>query len=119
MPPRPAGCHRPRRAAEVVGPWISYSASTYAELLKTEIDLMNGLARSLTQLKVETSRDLIDHYAVEEKTGLARQEGASLRGLRRLLDELDPSQHWGALKKVLTPEGHYLWLCAEHAKAYR
>jgi len=39
--------------------------------------------------------------------------------LRQLLDAEDPSQHWGGLKKVLTPEGHYLWLCEHHAEAYK
>jgi internalin A len=30
-----------------------------------------------------------------------------------------PKRHWGGLKKVLTPEGHWLWLCAENAKEYK
>jgi len=33
--------------------------------------------------------------------------------------EKDPTQHWGGLKKILTPEGHYLWLCEYHAQEYR
>jgi internalin A len=41
-----------------------------------------------------------------------------LRALRRLLDAKDPQQHWGGLQKVLTPEGHYLWLCKDHAQEY-
>ncbi len=46
-------------------------------------------------------------------------EGMELRAIRKLLDEEDKSQEWGGLKKVLTPEGHYLWLCEEHAKEYK
>jgi hypothetical protein len=42
-----------------------------------------------------------------------------LRALRFLLDEKDKEQHWGGLKKVLTPEGHYLWLCKNHAAEYK
>ena len=42
-----------------------------------------------------------------------------LRALRKLLDEVDMKQEWGGLKKVLTPEGNYLWLCKEHAEEYR
>jgi len=38
---------------------------------------------------------------------------------RQLLDEVDEHHEWGGLKKVLTPEGHYLWLCEEHAEKYR
>ena len=47
-----------------------------------------------------------------------RAEGIGLRALRLLLDEKDPEQHWGGLRKVLTPEGHYLWLCETHARPY-
>ncbi|QSJ18459.1 hypothetical protein JYQ62_06700 [Nostoc sp. UHCC 0702] len=36
-----------------------------------------------------------------------------------LLEEKDPQQHWGGLKKILTPEGHYLWLCEHHAAEYK
>ena len=50
---------------------------------------------------------------------LERVEGASLRVLRSLLDKLDPPHAWGGLQKVLTPEGHYLWLCARHTAEYR
>ncbi len=46
-------------------------------------------------------------------------EGAELRALRKLLDEVDPPQHWGGLRKIHTPEGHYLWLCPHHAEEYR
>jgi len=42
-----------------------------------------------------------------------------LRALRKLSDEVDREQEWGGLKKVLTPEGHYLWLCKEHAEEYK
>ena len=59
---------------------------------------------------------------VEHGNGLIspnRVEGAALRFLRAFLDEQDPKQQWGGLRKVLTPEGHYLWLCEEHANEYR
>ena len=46
-------------------------------------------------------------------------QGAALRALRHLLDGQDSQQHWGELKKVLTPEGHYLWLCEYHAREYQ
>ncbi len=46
-------------------------------------------------------------------------QGSALRAFRQLLDEKDPQRHWGGLEKVLTPEGHYLWLCGHHANEYR
>ena len=54
------------------------------------------------------------------KVGRAEEaEGAALRALRKLLDEVDAKQNWGGLAKILTPEGHYLWLCEEHAEEYK
>jgi hypothetical protein len=45
-----------------------------------------------------------------------RHEGMELGTLQKLLDEVGAKQEWGGLKKVLTPEGHYLRLCKEHAE---
>ncbi len=53
-----------------------------------------------------------------ERPEAERAGGASLRALRKLLDALDEKQEWGRLQKVLTPDGHYLWLCEYHAKEY-
>lgn len=81
-----------------------------------QIKLMEELAKKLSES---------DYLEVEllERAGRGakaeRIEGAELRVLRKLLDEVDPKQEWGGLKKVLTPEGHYLWLCEEHAKEYK
>lgn len=44
-----------------------------------------------------------------------------LHALRQILDEVEPdwSHHaCGGLRKILTPEGHYLWLCDHHAQKY-
>lgn len=67
---------------------------------------------------VTTNLDQKAEYGLEE-ADKSRADGASLRSLRRLLTELDPQQEWGGLQKRLTPEGHWLWLCKEHAEAYR
>lgn len=48
-----------------------------------------------------------------------RAEGPELRALNILLNELDPMQTWGGLRKVATPQGQFLWLCEEHAMKYR
>ena len=55
---------------------------------------------------------------VDDRLGPERASGAELRSLRTLLDRYDRGQDWGGLRKVLTPEGHYLWLCEHHAKEY-
>ena len=43
-------------------------------------------------------------------------EGAALRALHVFLREVDKTQHWCGLKKVVTNDGNILWLCAEHAR---
>jgi GTPase SAR1 family protein len=44
----------------------------------------------------------------------------ALFALRRLLDAAAPAEKdcWGGLRKVLTKQFHYLWLCEEHAKLH-
>ncbi len=49
---------------------------------------------------------------------MERLEGAPLCALSEFLNDQDPQQDWGGLKKILTPEGHYLWLCEYHAAEY-
>jgi len=34
-----------------------------------------------------------------------------LRALKQLLKEQDPTENWGGLRRMLTSEGDYLWLC--------
>lgn len=53
-----------------------------------------------------------------ERDDPQRIGGAALRAVRELLDAKDSKHDWGGLKKVLTPEGHYLWLCKHHAEEY-
>ncbi|MCH8853990.1 MAG: GTPase [Planctomycetes bacterium] len=104
--------------APIAGPWLAYSLPQLAKLLKKDVDLMKGLVDGLGELDVHADRDLTREYGMGETGSRKHVEGASLRGLRKLLDELDPKQHWGGLRKLLTPEGHYLWLCEYHYKAY-
>ncbi len=60
---------------------------------------------------------IIDGLGGQEGPG--RAGGTALLRLRRLLDEEAP--RWQAtckLRKVLTPENHYLWPCEAHAAEY-
>ena len=51
--------------------------------------------------------------------GLVAATGASLRGLRHLLnDDLDPGRQYGGLTRFLTAAGDYIWVCPDHAAAY-
>jgi internalin A len=98
----------------IAGAWTTWAAPAYAALIKNDISLMQELVKALPT--ITETRD--PGLPIEETHDPERVGGAALRALRLLLDEKDPTQHWGGLMKVLTPEGHYLWLCKYHAVEY-
>lgn len=101
----------------LVGPWLGVAVPTnYEQNLKNDITLMNELAKKLPDFDTNLDLDLTETTGNTSEAEHA--EGAALRALRLLLEEKDPQQQWGGLKKVLTPEGHYLWLCDYHAREY-
>jgi hypothetical protein len=89
-------------AAPLMGDWVG-NIQDYEELFQCDIETTQTLAQQLS-----------DNQGDSEQL-----QGAALRALRHFLEEQDPQQHWGGLKKVLTPEGHYLWLCEHHAQEYK
>jgi internalin A len=104
-------------AAPFVGIAVGYAPEQFQKMFGADIRLMQELVKKLPDVKgpAKDSLSLRDHG----KESHERFEGAALRVLRSLLDRLDPQRKWGGLRKVLTPEGHYLWLCENHAAAYR
>ena len=107
--------------APVMGPWMAHSMPEYEKLLKTEIDLMKGLVDGLKDFDVdfEQEKDMLDRQLVRG-VGEREAEGPSLWALRQMLDDADPTwRSTCALRKILTPENHYLWLCKHHAEEYR
>ena len=65
------------------------------------------------------TKDLKRHRMERFEGGRHRAEGHELRLIRKVLDEYDPNQVWGGLRKFTTPEGQALWLCQEHIEEYR
>ena len=53
-----------------------------------------------------------------EGGGLTRAQGAGFRELFSLLHELDPHHRWAGMRRFLTPQGDYLWICPDHHKQY-
>ncbi|MEH1972681.1 MAG: COR domain-containing protein [Nostoc sp.] len=107
-------------AAPIIGPWLGVvDSKEYETLFKNDLELFKELAAKLPELKESEDLELADKIARGEDLDPERADGAALRALHQLLEEKDPQQHWGGLKKVLTPEGHYLWLCEHHAAEYK
>ena len=107
----------------LVGPWIGLSAADYAKLIGEHIKLMEELVKIMPEV-IDTSETtemkLADRLeTAPEVTPESYVEGAELRAVRQLLEKVDEHQTWGGLKRVLTPEDHYLWLCEYHAQEYR
>ena len=107
-------------AAPIIGPWLGVvDPKEYETLFKNDLELFKEVAAKLPELKESEDLELADKIARGEDLDPERFDGAALRALRQLLEEQDPQQHWGGLKNILTPEGHYLWLCEHHAAEYK
>ncbi len=106
-------------ATPLISPVLGVALPDYREIIKNDLDLINQLVLALPELHEDTGLRLAKtvHQATDGVEA-QRAEGAALRALRLTLDEKDPQQNWGGLRKVLTPEGHYLWLCEAHALQY-
>jgi hypothetical protein len=100
----------------VVGPWVGLADADYADKVKHQVATMERLVAALPE-DIKRSLPGVDQLD-PGSTVPTRLEGASLRTLRVLLEALDPVRDWGGLSRVLTPEGHVLWLCGHHSHEY-
>lgn len=83
------------------------------ELLRDDFCLMENLLKELIALKAGQDKGLSMHCNSE-----LEEDRTSFKALREFLELKDHSRYWGGLKKVLTPEGHILWLCDYHANEF-
>ena len=102
--------------APIVGPWLGVTAPDFQETFKRQLDLMQQLVEHLPSFDEGAERGMRGAESGPDEG--ERAGGAGLRALRVLLDDKDPNHDWGGLRRVLTPEHHYLWLCDYHAKEY-
>ena len=106
-------------AAPIFGVWTgAISARDYEDHFKDNIKMMGQLTADLPESREERAIRL-DGGPEGDDRAFERASGAALRELRHLLDQKDRRQIWGGLKRMLTKEGHYLWLCRHHAEEYR
>ncbi len=102
--------------APLAGPAAAWAVPNFEVVYKVDIEFTKAIVEKLPEFKVHTESELAGQTGQHDDPDRVR--GAALRALRLLLDAKDPQQRWGGLQKILTPEGHYLWLCEHHAKEY-
>lgn len=97
-------------------------AGTLSELVLTkeqldhaskELDLMTQLLDELPGLAGDNPDWLTNPDSPKRPA-----DGAYLRGVRQLLDEIDPYRKYGELQRVQASSGEYLWVCPFHVTAY-
>ena len=88
-----------------MGAWVGEEINTqdYEKLFQRDLETTQAITKQISNAALKPDP----------------LQGAALRALRHFLEEQDSQQHWGGLQKVLTPEGHYLWLCEYHAREYQ
>jgi hypothetical protein len=98
-------------------PIVGAGAAIAHPEVRSDVMLMIELAKLLPESRDDFESRTLD--IVGERREPEMEGGAALRAIRHLLDEKDPQQYWGGLRRILTPEGHYLWLCDYHAQEYK
>jgi hypothetical protein len=98
------------------GPWTEMLQEEYEKLAKYDIEFNSHLLKIIEDIDKPDVSEMSEGLDVAIDAELA--DVAALVALRQFLDQKDPKHRWGGLRKVLTPEGHYLWLCKYHAGQY-
>jgi len=103
-------------AVPLAAPAFGVLAKDVEERFKNGIEFTKALVEELPDYG-DDALPISEEGAGEPLAGQA--EGAALRVLRHVLEKLDPARKWGGLRPILTPEGHLLWLCNEHADRFK
>lgn len=96
-------------AKEILDETVLEQMESSFTLLKSYTGMMPGITPDETDLDLEEKS--------HDQAYLA--SGQELRLLREILGKKDIGSHWGGLDRVVTPGGHILWLCKEHAREYK
>ncbi|MCP4668964.1 MAG: GTPase [Deltaproteobacteria bacterium] len=99
-----------------IGPWTNMGQGEYGKMVQYDVTFNSRLLEILYDIEGPHDSDLSEGF--DEAVDGEWADMAALVALRQFLDEKDPEQCWGGLRKVQTPEGHYLWLCKYHAGEY-
>src|SRR6266496_1460859 len=84
--------------------------------IQANIDLLEHITQDLPDVASYDSMKDINELTQTDQ--YQRTVGPALRALHNFLNEVDPSQLWGGLDKIVTPDGNILWLCDKHRQQY-
>jgi len=79
-----------------------------------QLDLMKTLVADLPSQEIKDQSELI----AESARQLTPAEGQAARAIRMLLFEHDRMRAFGDLRRVQTPSGEFVWVCANHYPEY-
>lgn len=100
-------------------PWMSLADDEqYLKQFEEDLERMQELGEKIPE-GLDDARDAKMAGLLREGHTPQQVSGAMLRALKLLLEEKDKQQTWGGLKRILTKEGHHLWLCPHHLAEYK
>ncbi len=102
--------------------WMSWTdEDQYLKQFEEDLERMQQLGEKIPESLDEARGSQLAGSIREGREGYSPQQasGAMLRALKLLLEEKDKQQTWGGLKRILTKEGHHLWLCPHHLAEYK
>src|SRR6266571_199652 len=84
--------------------------------IQANIDLLEHITQDLPDVaSYDSMKDITEPTLTDQ---YQRTVGPALRALHNFINEVDPSQLWGGLDKIVTPDGNILWLCDKHRQQY-
>lgn len=87
-------------------------ASAQLNAVRASVDTMTEIAELSEELDPTIELDLSGSLSASSFYG------ASLRVLRSALHRVDPSGRFQGLRRFMTPEGDFIWVCGEHESQY-
>ncbi|MGC4754856.1 COR domain-containing protein [Micromonospora trifolii] len=108
------------RALRLLGPVaVAVGGATVSEQtmkdLQPDLELTKTLLASLPAHIPEQRAGDIE---AQDPAKLTRAEHEASRALRSKVFELDPTRHFGGLRRAQTASGEFLWICPEHYEDY-
>jgi internalin A len=85
--------------------------------VEARLDVMKAIVDKLPDI----TPDLNDREFTKSRQApqrLTRAEGQAMRAVRHIIFEKDPSHAFGDMRRVQSPSGDLLWVCADHYYEY-